>query len=51
MIQCQWIKQKKSIKSKVLEDLKKKGIISENKVLSENLTNQEKVNRLRERLL
>ena len=51
MIHCKRVKEEKTIKSKVLEDLKKKGIIKDNKVLNDNLTNEEKVNKLRERLL
>ena len=51
MIHCKRVKEEKTIRSKVLEDLKKKGVIKDNKVLNDNLTNEEKVNKLRERLL
>lgn len=47
MIHCKRIKEEKTIKSKVLEDLIKKGVIKDNKVLNDSLTNEEKVNRLR----
>ena len=38
LIQCERIKSIKGVKSKVLDDLKEKGVLGKNKILKSNLT-------------